>query len=142
MMLLSVGATEIHPESLPCCDSCDQAKCPKSLLFESQVTGVRLKRKRRTAVKELNDNCIATLKDSLIKAVEEFLEEHPSFKMLGRSFVCPDSVIEKICAEARFISSIGDFNVVGIRPEIKDTLYHVFNSVVSNAPSPKRGRHV
>ena len=46
-------------------------------------------------MKELNDNCIATLKDSLIKAVQEFLEEHPSFKMRGRSFVCPDSVIEK-----------------------------------------------
>ena len=50
------------------------------------MTGVRPKRKGRTAVKELNDNCIATLKDSLMK---EFLEEHPSFKMLGCSFSVP-----------------------------------------------------
>ena len=50
------------------------------------MTDVRPKRKGRTAVKELNDNFIATLKDSLMK---KFLKEHPSLKMLGRSFSVP-----------------------------------------------------
>ena len=35
MMLLAVGASESHPEGLPCCDSCDMSKCPKSVCFES-----------------------------------------------------------------------------------------------------------
>ena len=142
MMLLAVGASENHPENLPCCDSCNNSKCPKSVCFESQVTSTRSKHKRRIAVKDVNDNCMANLRAGLVKAVEEFLEEHPSFKMLGRSFICPDSVIEKICAEARFINSLEDLNIVGIRPEIKSSLYHVVSSVISNAPARKRSRRV
>lgn len=143
-MLTAIGAPENHPQRLPCCDSCDITKCPTRVRFESVVAnGVHSKRKRRVALKkEFTEDCMANLRKGLMKAVEDFLDEHHSFKMLGRSFVCPDSVIEKICAEVRFFHSIDDFNIVGIRPEIKNRLYNVVSNVVSNAPPCKRSRHV
>ncbi len=42
------------------------------------------------------------------------MHEHPSFQMLGRNFVCADSVIDKICLEAKFITSTEDLNSVVI----------------------------
>ena len=134
-------ASESHPEDLPCCDSCDMSKCPKSVCFESQATST--KRKRQTLVKEMNESCMADLRAGLVKAVDDFLEKHPSYKMLGRSFICPDTVIDKICSEAKFLNSIEDLNsIIGLRPEIKSNLFHVVISVLSNAPSHKRSRHV
>ena len=63
-------------------------------------------------MKDLNDNCVANLRSGLVRSVEKFSDEHPSFKMLGCSFVCPGPVIDKICAEARFITSIDDLNII------------------------------
>ena len=140
MMMLALGVSENHPGTLPCCDSCDTSKCPPDLCFESQLSGRSTRRKQRTAVRDVNGDCKATLKNSLSRAVDQYLEKNPSYKMLGRSFVCPDCVIDKICAEARFVQSIDDLNFVGIRPELKSSFYGVVSSVLSNAPDYKRTR--
>ena len=102
----------------------------------------RLKHKQRTVLWDLSDNYVADLKNGLVKVVDNVLEDHPSYKMLGRSFVCPTSVIDKICTEARYINSIDDLNIIGVRPEIKNALYCVVCSVVSQAPYRKKSRHV
>lgn len=136
--MLALGASESHPESLPCCDSCDSSKCPQSLHFESQFTDTRSRRKRRTAFKDVNEDCKATLRTSLNKAVDEYMESNPSFKMLGRSFVCPYCVIDKICSEARFVQSEHDINFVELRPDLKETFYRIVSTALCNAPNAKR----
>ena len=140
IMLRALGAIESHPQNFPCCDNCDSPKCPQSLRFEYQVAGTTYRQKRRTAVKDVDDDCKAMLKSALLKAVDAYISEHASFLMLGRSFVCPDCVINKIRSEAHLFKSIDDFNIVGIRPELKTILYDVVCNVLSTAPVPKRRR--
>ena len=57
---------------------------------------------------------------------EEMLEEHPSFRMVGTSFLCPDTTIKKICLEAKFCKSTEDCSV-NLRTELKDK----FSAVIS-----------
>lgn len=137
MMLRALSARETHPESLPCCDCCNPSKCPQQLHFEPEIA-ISSRRKRRTAVKLVDKECKHALKDALLKGVEAFMEEHPSFKMFGRSFVCPECIINKICDEARFFKSRDDFNIVGLRPELRDPFFKIFCNVTANAPAPKR----
>lgn len=70
MMLLALGASENHPGSLPCCDSCDSLKCPSSLRFENHPCG-STRRKGRTAFKDVNEDSKATLKHSLLRATDD-----------------------------------------------------------------------
>ncbi len=60
------------------------------------------------------------LKDELLKERDTYMREHPSYRMLGPSVVCPVCVIDKLCSEARFFQSVDDLSIVGLRPELKD----------------------
>ena len=145
MMMHALGASVNQPGTLACCDSCDSSKCPPNLCFESQFIGGTCRsnrRKRRTAFKDVNADHKTTLKDSLSKAVDEYMEENPSFNMLGRSFVCPDCVIDNICTQARFIKSQDDLSFVQIHPELKSRFFNVVRNVLSSAPNVKRTRHL
>ena len=53
------------------------------------------------------------------------MKEHPSFQTLGENFVCDDAAIDKICQDARFISSAEDLHIVNIRPEVKSRFFAV-----------------
>lgn len=139
MMLQALGVTETHPVTLPCCDVCDNRACPQYLNF-TDTTLTNARRKRRTAVKVIDDTCKLELKAALLREVDMYIEEHPSYRMLGRDFVCPSCVIEKICSEARFFNSVDDLNIVLLRPELKMRFFYVFCNITSNAPSPKK-RH-
>lgn len=97
---------------------CDITACPQTLNFTvTALTNTR--RKRRTAVKVIDDNCKFELKAALLREVNMYIEEHPSYQMLGRDFVRPSCVIEKICSEIRFFRSIGDLNIVLLHPKLK-----------------------
>ena len=123
MLMLALGASENHPESLPCCDSCDSSKCPPNLLFETQGNGYCFPTKEANSIQGCKWRLQATLRTSLIKAVDEYMEINPSFQMLDCSFVCPDFVIGKICSEACFIKSEHDLNFVEICLDLKNTFY-------------------
>ena len=114
MMLQALGVTESHPSYLPCCDVCDTTMCPQTLNFTATTSTVA-RRKRRTAVKVLDDNCKSEIKAALMREVDMYIEEHPNYKMLGRHFVCHSCIIEKICSEARFFRSVDDLNIVQLR---------------------------
>ena len=75
-MLLALGVPENHPGTLPCCDSCDSSKFPPDLCFETQLSGRSTQQKQRTAVKDVNGDCKGTLKNSLSKAVDQYLEKN------------------------------------------------------------------
>ncbi len=87
----------------PCCDVCDTARCPTSLRFEATTCNTAGRRRRR-AVKVVDDDLRSTLKDALLQERDKCLRKHPSYKMLGSGFVCPVRVIDKLCSEARFFS--------------------------------------
>jgi len=90
----------------------------------------------------VDENWKATLKGALSKAVDDYIASHPAFRMLGRSFVCPDCVIDRVCDEARFAKSADDLNIVGIRPELKNDFYIIVCNLMSSVPCHKRGRQL
>ena len=55
---------------------------------------------------------------------QQVLEEHPSFRMVGVNFICPESTIKKLCSEAQFAANADDFSV-HIRPELKEKFFSV-----------------
>ena len=117
-MLKALGSTERVVNSLACCDVCD-ANVPAPLHFEALPRAAAKKCTRRAAIRILDKNLLTKLKENLEAEREAYMLEHPNFKILGRNFVCPDSVIE-----AKFVRSIEDLNVV-IRAEMKSRLFRV-----------------
>ena len=81
-------------------------------------------------MKVIDDTCKLELKAALLREVDMYIEEHPSYRMLGRDFVCPSCVIEKICSEARFFNSVDDLNIVLLRPELKMRFFLMFSVIL------------
>ena len=63
------------------------------------------------------------------------------FSMIGSSFLCPDSTVAEVSAQAKYVDTIDDIRMFGIRPELKK---HFFNTVLdgcdSTVSSNKRSR--
>ena len=51
-----------------------------------------------------------------MREVDAYIEDHCSYRMVGREFVCPECAIDKLCSEARFFRCIEDLDVVQLRP--------------------------
>lgn len=88
--------------------------------------GIQRKRKRKAVCKA--DEAVPVQKkiEQRLKLERDFfLTRHPSFRMLGSSYACPDSVITHICNDARFIKSEDDITIFGIRPELKSIFVNV-----------------
>ena len=139
LMLQALGVSEHHPSSLPCCDACDNTLCPQILNF---VTTTSTQHKRRTATKDINDTLRVELKAALMREVDAYITDHPSYRMMGREFVCPECAIDKLCSEARFFRCIEDLDVVQLRPEIRLRFFSVMCSVLANAPTYKKKRRI
>ena len=60
----------------------------------------------------ISPNLETTLVDARVKT----LAEHPSFKMVGVDFLCPDAAIKKLCGEAQFMNETS----VAVRLELKN----------------------
>ena len=72
---------------------------------------------------------------------EEVYEEMPSFRMVGISFFYPESTIDKLCREAKFIKT-EDVLQFGIRSVLKDTFFNVITDSSSCAHASQRRRTV
>ena len=95
-MLHALGNTERVINDTPCCDIC--YAIPKALDFEAIASTVQAsKRTRRTAVRIVDENLARKLKENLIVERQAYMDDHPSFKILGPSFVCADCAIDAIC---------------------------------------------
>ena len=57
------------------------------------------------------------------------------FSMIGSSFLCPDSTVAEVSAQAKYVYAIDDIRLFGIRPELKkrffNTILDVCDSTVS-----------
>ena len=69
---------------------------------------------------EFAREALESLKAKLLEAREVVMSENPAFLMIGPSFICPDSVITKLCNEAKCINDINDLKGYGIRKELKE----------------------
>ena len=121
-----------------CCTVCSELTSDRLCLDSPDSMNHK---KRRKAVwestKELEDTLCKKLKDERTS----FINQHEHFKMLGYSFVCPDSVISHICAHARFIDSEDVLRDFGLRTELVAPFYHVIYRELSQHPiMPKRQR--
>ncbi len=101
-----------------------------------------IKRKRRTAVKDVDEDRKTVLRNALLRERDVYLEEHPSYRMLDSCFVCPACLIDKLCSEARFFSSAEDLNIVGLWPKWRLGFFNVISDVLYDAPSRKRSHRV
>ena len=59
--------------------------------------------------------------------------------MIGIDFVCPDIVIDKICEQSKYFSSV-DMKIYGVHPEFRDQFYSVVIDIISSIPPPTRKR--
>ena len=121
-----------------CCTVCSEFTSDRLCLDSPDSINHK---KRRKAVwestKELEDTLCKKLKDERTL----FINQHEHFKMLGYSFVCPDSVISHICAHVRFIDSEDVLRDFGLRTELVAPFYHVIYQELSQHPiMPKRRR--
>ena len=105
VMLRAIGSKVISDRELnSCCDVCSEV--PSNVSFELLGGSVSQKRKRRVAVRVVDEDLEAELRARLLKEREQYLELHPSYKMIGADFVCPLDVINDLCSRARFIDCV------------------------------------
>ena len=116
ILLASIGGSLQGENEYGCCDVCSPDLFVDERFDVFQLSTVS-KRKRRRAVRNIGDD----LKQKLI-AVREVYKERPSFSFVGVRFLCPDSTINNLCKEAKYIESIEDPILLGIRSEEKNFL--------------------
>ena len=112
-MLDSIGGYLKGRNDYGCCDVCSD------LFFEEQFDIFQVqsvKRKRKRAIRSVKDD----LKQKLIAVREEVYRERPGFSILGIHFLCPDSTINNICKEAKYIESAEDAVLLRVRPELRE----------------------
>ena len=119
-----------------CCDVCSPAVTLSSRLDVLQPIVTR--QKRRRVVRSVSDE----LKENLMSVREEVYKEMPSFRMVGISFFCPESTIDKLCREAKFIKTEEDLSQFGIRSVLKDKFFNVITDSSSCAHASQRRRTV
>ena len=137
-MLKALGSTEQVSSDHPCCDVCSRDSIPDRLHFEAFPTDAPVRKRTRRAIRKVDKDLEEKLRENLKAARQAYIQEHPSFQMLGPNFVCADSAIDKICQNAKFISSVEDLNFVTVRPEIKSKFLRVILSTLSVASTPRR----
>ena len=87
-----------------CCNLCDVPQFSNAkLCFERYAVSDGAKRGRCTAVWDLKQSLQDVLKKKLVDARKQYIQQHPSFMMLGENFMCPDSVIDSVCKQSKFV---------------------------------------
>ena len=140
ILLASVGNARTCSTATQCCDTCTQGKVPYSRV--DILSPTQLKRsKRPIAVRDVTSALRDKIKSDLFKEREKVLEEYPSYRMLGSSFICSDSIISELCSKAKFVKSVDDLNnVCGLRPELSLRFFSVMWETISSAPPPQKKR--
>lgn len=67
------------------------------------------------------------LKDNLIKEREIVTHSSPGFSYLGLDIVCPLPIISQLCKIAKYVKTIDDIEVPGLRPQLYDRFFGVIS---------------
>ena len=65
------------------------------------------------------------MKQKLIAVREDVYRERYSFSILGIRFLYPDSTINNICKEAKYIESAEGAVLLRVRPELREKFFNV-----------------
>lgn len=119
-------------DQFECCDCCSPSALSSSAYSRLNILkqGVVSRVKRRRAVRSVDKDL---LKDKLVTARNSLFQQQDDFCAVGVQFFCSDSVIDKLCEQARFVENVDDFpdELFGIRKEIK----HIFFSIICSTCS-------
>lgn len=91
--------------------------------------GKTTRKKRRMALRKVDEALAATMKSKLQKERAVYMDAHPTLGILGAQLVCPDSLIKIICDSAKFISVSSDMDLFCLRQELKEPF---FNAIVNS----------
>ena len=130
LMIRSLGGT-VEQTSL-CCMVCNpSAFSDSSRLSVLQIGKAPPRKKRRVAVRKLNQSTIDDLESRLKAERTKYIVEHPSLAILGEQLVCSESVIDSICSNAKFISIPSDMDSFCLRQELKQRFFNALTAVVT-----------
>ena len=101
--MCGIGSSESLQQNNVCCDVCTWSQCPHTRLDILQPR--KQKPQKHSVVHDMTPFHVKELKAKLVEEHEKILLEHPSYRMIGINFVCPDIVIDlsiniKICTES------------------------------------------
>ena len=136
-MLEAIGGSLSVELRQRCCDICTPTALAGSTL-DLLHTGVTNRKRKRAAVREFSCEALESLKAKLLEARNVVMSENPAFLMIGPSFICPDSVITKLCNEAKCINDIDDLKGYGIRKELKECFLNIIVELSTVLPPPVR----
>ena len=115
--------------SYECCDCCSPSTLtlPQYKHLAVLNPGPVPRKKRRRVVRTVDSDILRGL---LTKARDDFVDKKPEFYMVEVGFVCSDEVIEKLCKEAKYLSSVGDIpsEFFCLCSELKETFYSIISS--------------
>lgn len=125
-----------------CCSNCSSSRLSlPSKLAICESTPVIPNSNKRSAHWKTDKTIDETLRNRLLEERQKYVSDHPVFAMIGEKAVCPNCVIDTICKEARFIRTKEDISdIVGLRPELQDTLSVILDVLSVNPISRKRRR--
>lgn len=122
ILIESIGGV-VERSTTACCNICSVHPLSSRLDIIHRRAGTN-KRTRKRAVRSIEQE---ELKKKLELAREDFLDKHPSFRIVGIDFVCTNLAIEKLCEEAKYLHSADDIPME-IRPELRDIFFSVIIS--------------
>lgn len=102
--------------------------------------GEQTRKKRRHIVHTISKIKMKILRDKLIEERKKILAERPGFGFLGLDSICPDVTIDELCKQSRYISSVNDMQLFGIKPEFKSRFFDIVKTVVEPENPPQLSR--
>lgn len=139
-LIRSVGGN-VEQQSRLCCTVCNSGCVLSDRLEITQFRAVSTRKRRRVAVRRVDDSLKVLLKRRLLAERVAFVEENPCWQILGIQFVCSDALISQICDDCKYIASVDDIDSFFVRPELRDRFYDIVVEVVKDAPCIKRRHH-
>lgn len=89
-----------------CCDMCYQSGVDMPLNERLNIfKAPSVSRKRRRAIRVVEKD---GLRAQLIVVRDTAYNQKPDLRMIGLKFFCADSVIDEVCAQAKFVNTSSD----------------------------------
>ena len=104
-LVRGLGGSDHLVGSERCCDVCTPSAISSGDRLNVLEIGQPVRHRKRVAVRYISEELVTTLKTELRVARSRYLEENPSFSMVGPEFVCPDITIDELCSQATYIDS-------------------------------------
>ena len=132
-MIKSIGGTVRVDHTSVCCMVCNPSAFSDGVkLSVLQIGKAPPRKKRRVAIRKLNQSTIKALRSGLKAERAKVIAEDPTLAILGEQLVCPEGVIDSICSDVKFISVVTDMDSFCLRQELKQRFFNVIMAVVNS----------